>query len=170
MFGFGEIDSGATTKLDTWSIEGFFPDIDNDYDFDLSTTKYHPNLYVLALSRWMKEKQVLVFQYYTDTIILNDYYCKITGFTHGEKNGNKDVHYTLDFREYKELRLIDQYIVDSNKIAQNYGSDTYYVGEGDTLDTIAAKIYGDSSKWSYLMNNNGLKNPLDLVVGQGLKL
>lgn len=172
LFGFGEIDTGATPKLDTWSCESFFIDENNDYEFDLSYTKYPTDYYVETLSRWMKEQQILVFQYYRADGYYRyvDKYCKITGFSHGEKYGNKDVHYVLDFKEYKELNLIDQYIVNSTDIAKSYGSDTYYVGEGDTLVGIAAKIYGDSTKWSLLMNRNGLKNPFDLTVGQGLKL
>jgi hypothetical protein len=172
LFGFGEIESGATPKLDTWSCESFFPDIDNDYDFDLSYTKYPTDYYVETLSRWMKEQQILVFQYYRADGYYRyiDKYCKIIGFSHGEKYGNKDVHYILDFKEYKELKLVDQYIVNSTDIAQNYGNDTYYVKDGDTLVGIAAKIYGDSTKWSYLMNLNGLKNPLYLVTGQALKI
>jgi hypothetical protein len=172
LFGFGEIDSGASAKLDTWNCESFFPDIDNDYEFDLSYTKYPSDYYVEILSRWMKQQQILVFQYYRADgyYRIVDKYCKIIGFSHGEKNGNKDVYYTLDFREYKELRLIDEYIVNSEDIVKSYGSDTYIVCEGDSLITISAKIYGDSTKWTYLMNLNGLKNPLDLKIGQGLKL
>jgi len=170
LFGFGEIDSGASVKLDTWSCESFFPDYDNDYEFDVSRVKYSSDYYVEVFSRWMKEQQILEFQYYTDSKRINDYYCKITGFSHGEKNGSKNIYYTLDFKEYKELRLIDGQVVNSTATALSYGSDTYYVGEGDTLVTIAAKLYGDSSKWTYLMNRNSLKNPLDLTVGQALIL
>ena len=65
LFGFGEIDSGATAKLDTWSCESFFPDINNDYSFDFNPyTKYPSDYYVETLSRWIKEKLILVFQYY----------------------------------------------------------------------------------------------------------
>lgn len=172
LFGFGEIDNGASIKLDTWSVESFFPDIDNNYSFDLSPKKYHPNLYIIALSRWMKEQHILEFNYYTDEVVLNYYLCKIIGFEHGERSGNKDVHYTLDFREYKQLKIGSQYVkyASTQDIISKYGSDTYIVAEGDTLITIAAKIFGDSTKWSYLMDNNGLQNPLDIKVGQTLKL
>jgi len=64
-----------------------------------------------------------------------------------------------------------QYIVVNNDaIIASYGSDTYFVAEGDTLITIAAKIFGDSTKWAYLMNLNQLQNPIDLTVGQALKI
>lgn len=172
LFGFGEIDNGSTQKLDTWSCESFFPDINNNYEFDLSEIKYGSEYYVSVFSRWMKSSQILLFDYYSPTKVLNSYYCKIVGFSHGEKNGNKDVHYTLDFREYKQLKIGSQYVqyASTQDIISKYGNDTYMVAEGDTLITIASKIYGDSTKWSYLMYKNSLQNPLNIEVGQTLKL
>lgn len=172
LLGFGEIDTGSSIKLDIWSCESFFPHENNSYDFDVSNVKYNARYYVEVFSRWMKQQQILQFQYYSPTEKINDYYCKIMGFSHGEKYGNKDIYYTLDFREHKQLKIDNQYLknVDSDEIASSYGSDTYYVGEGDTLITIAAKIYGDSTKWYYLMDLNNLQNPLDIKEGQALKL
>ena len=173
LFGFGEIGSGATAKLDTWSIESFFPDISNNYDFDVSYTKQEAMYYVNTLSRFMKEQHILVFQYYKADGYTRyvDQYCQITGFSHGEKNGSKDIYYTLDFREYKELKINSQYfVVNDDDIIASYGSDTYYVAEGDSLITIAAKIYGDSTKWAYLMQKNKLSNPINLTVGQALAI
>ena len=37
LFGYGEIPTGATAKLDTWSCESFFSHEDNKYDFDVSS-------------------------------------------------------------------------------------------------------------------------------------
>ena len=55
-------------------------------------------------------------------------------------------------------------------VAKSYGSSSYFVGEGDTLISIATKLFGDSSKWSYLQNINNLSNPLSLELGQEIKL
>jgi hypothetical protein len=171
LFGFGEIGTGSSAKLDTWSCESFFPHQDNDYVFNVSPIKYNAGYYVEVFKRWMKEEQVLQFQYYSETEKINDYYCKITGFSHGEENGNKNIYYTLDFQEHKTMNVIGQYIVTNNDaIIASYGSDTYYVGEGDNLITIAQKIFGDSTKWAYLMTLNSLNNPLDIKVGQALKI
>lgn len=172
LFGFGEIDSGASIKLDAWSCESLFPDINNEYEFVVPGTQADAFYYVNMFTKIMKEQHILIFKYYSldPYVQYVDKYCKITGFSYGEKNGSKDIYYTLDFKEYKELKLVDQYIINNTEIAKNYGSDTYYVKEGDTLLGIAAKIYGDSTKWSYLMNRNSLKNPLDISVGQALTL
>lgn len=168
LFGFGEYDGGGTPKLDTWSCESFFPDLDNEYDFDKSRVKYSSGYYVEVFSTWLKEQHTLEFQYYTDSKTINKYYCKLTEFSHGEKNGNRNVYYTLGFKEYKELTIKDNMVVNSDYVAQSYGASVYYVGAGDTLVSIAAKLYGDSSKWAYLMTKNGLVNPLDITLGQKL--
>lgn len=171
LFGYGEVPSGSSSKLDTWSCESFFPHQDNSYEFDVSSVKYNATYYEEVFSRWMKEKQILQFQYYSPTEKIYDYYCKIIGFSHGEQDGSKDIYYTLDFQEHKAMNLTGQYtVVDNDAIIASYGSDTYIVGEDDTLVTIAQKIFGDSTKWSYLMQQNNLNNPLDIKVGQELKI
>lgn len=171
LFGFGEIGTGSSRKLKTWSCEKFFPHINNDYDFDVSTTKYKATYYVEVFERWMDEEQILRFYLYSDNELLRDVYCKIIGFSHGEEHGNKDIYYTLDFQEHRVINLTGSYIgVDNDAIIASYGSDTYYVAEGDTLITIAEKIFGDSTKWAYLMNLNNLNNPLNITVGQALKI
>ena len=168
LFGFGEIDNGATSKLCTFTAESFFPHQDNNYDFIF--TNENTNYYINWLYRWLHDQHKLLFTYCTDSQNIRQISCKIAGFDFGEKDGSKNIHYSLKFREYKELKIDGQNIVNSTGIAKSYGNSTYYVGEGDTLVTIAAKIYGDSSKWSYLMTKNNLKNPIDIKLGQGLKL
>jgi hypothetical protein len=47
---------------------------------------------------------------------------------------------------------------------------TYTVKSGDTLQSIAAKIYGTSKKWSDIASANNLRDPNRLKPGQVLKL
>jgi nucleoid-associated protein YgaU len=47
---------------------------------------------------------------------------------------------------------------------------TYTVKAGDTLQSIAAKVYGDPSKWHDIATLNGLRDPNYLKPGQVLKL
>jgi LysM repeat protein len=42
---------------------------------------------------------------------------------------------------------------------------THQVQVGDTLDRIAGRYYGDSTKWRLLADTNGLRDPLDLKPG-----
>lgn len=41
---------------------------------------------------------------------------------------------------------------------------------GDRLDTIAAKVYGDATKWRLIAEHNGIDNPLSLRSGQSLAI
>src|SRR5688572_10596725 len=47
---------------------------------------------------------------------------------------------------------------------------TWLVNDGETLDAIAARVYGDPAFWRPLAAANGLKNPRGLVTGQLLLL
>lgn len=171
LLNYGEIGTGATPKLTTWSCSSFFPPSESNYTFLQNNYKWATETYVERFTKWMNENHVVRFIYYNNNKNLNDYYCKITGFSHGEENGSKNMYYTLDFQEHKTMNLNGGYfVIDNDRIIQGYGSDTYYVGEGDTLISIAAKIFGDSTKWAYLMNQNNLTNPLDITVGQALKI
>jgi nucleoid-associated protein YgaU len=169
LYGFGEIGTGATPKLTTWVAESFFPHPDNEYDF-LAGTNYGTTYYINWLDKWKREQHVLVFKYAADNgRSISTWYCKIDTFEFGEKDGSMDVFYTLEFTEYKELKLDGAYINRNNEIKLNYGS-TYTVKDEDTILTIAAKVYGDSSKYKDIMFNNQITNPLDIKLGQRLKI
>src|SRR5262249_15122699 len=47
---------------------------------------------------------------------------------------------------------------------------TWLVGDGETLDAIAAQVYGDPAFWRPLASANRLANPRGLVTGQLLML
>lgn len=47
---------------------------------------------------------------------------------------------------------------------------TWLVGDGERLDTIAARVYGDPTLWRPLAEVNGVTNPAGLVTGQTLLL
>ncbi len=46
----------------------------------------------------------------------------------------------------------------------------WVVHEGETLDWIAYREYGDPAQWRHIAETNGLANPKDLYPGQVLKL
>ena len=98
-------------------------------------------------------------------------YCTITGFECGEEDGSKDIKYKLDLREYKRLEIssYNYYVYNAVPTVLNIGA-SYTVQEGDTILIIATKMYGDSTKYIDIMKNNDITNPLDLKVGQVLKI
>ena len=175
LFGFGEIGTGASEQLMTWTAKSFFPSADNDwYDF-LVCPSDGTMFYINKINEWMKNQEVLRFYYYDNecknNIDVNDkqYLCQITGFKHGEEDGSKDVKYEIDFREYKEL-YINQESISTRSEPSYYSGTSYTVKDGDTLLIIAQKCYGNSDKWRYIMKNNGLSNPLNIKTGQVLKI
>jgi hypothetical protein len=48
--------------------------------------------------------------------------------------------------------------------------DFYVVKKGDTLQSIAAHVYGDANKWERIAEANKIKNPRKLKVGDRLKI
>ncbi|MBE6071037.1 MAG: LysM peptidoglycan-binding domain-containing protein [Clostridium butyricum] len=169
LYGFGEIGTGATAKLATWTIEGFFPHPNNEYDFLASDNK-GTNYYINYIYKWQKGQHILQFKYTDDNGIgISTWTCKIDTFEFGERDGSMDIFYTLGFTEYRELKLDGLYINRAKEIAVNKGT-TYMVKNGDNLLIIASKVYGDSSKYKQIMNNNSIVNPLDIKAGQVLKV
>jgi prophage DNA circulation protein len=47
---------------------------------------------------------------------------------------------------------------------------TYRVREGDAIDLLAARLYGDEGLWWRLLDGNPIRYPLDLVAGDLLEV
>lgn len=170
LFGHGEVDIGATRNLTRITMSGMFPYPSNNYDF-VFNNDHVPGFYINYLYDWMVNQDDLELTYRTDSQKISHLNCRIEKFDYYEDDGTKNVKFNMTLREYKDNTLTTSNVVaDSKRAIESYGSDTYYVADGDTLITIASKIYGDSSKWSYLMNKNDLKNPLELNTGQAIKI
>lgn len=181
LINWGELPVGMNRKLATWSFESFFPvrintatyssssqqgyvtDRKYKYWFDISDGEKEPYAYYCdKLLNWKNSQTPLVF--FFDT--WGSYYnCQIKDFKYGRKDAIGNVFYQIEFQEYKEYTKFD-----SSSVSTDYSSDTYYPAEGENILQICKKIYGDSNKYQYFMNLNGMKNPLDIVVGQAYKV
>lgn len=81
----------------------------------------------------------------------------------------------LPLRANVEMSL-EQFEPDENWGRQNPTSGTpnpnrtHQVRVGDTLDRVAAKYYGDSTKWRSIANVNGITDPLMIRPGQLLAI
>lgn len=84
-------------------------------------------------------------------------------------------HEGLPLRAKVDLAL-EQYEPDATWGAQNPTSGTpkpkrtHQVISGDTLDRIAAKYYGDATKWRAIATNNHILDPLELQPGTILSI
>jgi LysM repeat protein len=81
----------------------------------------------------------------------------------------------LPLRANVDLTL-EQYEPDANWGPQNPTSGTpkpqrtHQVQVGDTLDRIAARYFGDSTRWRDIASINGIADPLDLTPGRLLSI
>jgi hypothetical protein len=81
----------------------------------------------------------------------------------------------LPLRATVDLSL-EQFEPDANWGPQNPTSGTpkpkrtHQIQVGDTLDRIAARYYGDSTKWRDIATLNGIQDPLDLAPGRLLSI
>jgi hypothetical protein len=180
LINYGELPVGMNRKLATWGFESFFParintatysnsaqkgyvtDNKFKYWFDVSDGTTDPySYYSDKLLDWKNSQTPLVFFFET----WGGYYnCQIKEFKYGRKDAIGNVYYQIEFQQYKEYKK------DESIATSDYSSDTYYPQEGENILQIAKKLYGDSNKYTQFMDLNGMKNPLDIVVGQAYKV
>lgn len=169
LFGVGEVDLGHHKNLMRCVCDGIFPHPNNTYLWKFCPPR-STSFYINQLLIWMNNQNDLLLEYYTKEQRVAHLDCRIQEFNWGEEDGSRNIHYSITFKEYRNITINNSNNADGKKVAESYGASVYYVAEGDTLISIAAKLFGDSSKWSYLMNVNNLQNPLNLTPGQAIYL
>ena len=179
IYGNGEMVTGHNRQLTRCSIDGIFPGkptIDaneqkiletlGDEDATIEGTTYYCKL----LSKWLNNQNNLELSYRTKEYPVHTLDCRIESFECGEEDGSMNMHFNLNLIEYRVNTIKDNSIAKKiDNIIEQYGSSVYYTEEGDTLITIAGKIFSDSSQWYYLQNINNLENPLK-VFSNGEKI
>ena len=179
IYGNGEMVTGHNRQLTRCSIDGIFPGkptIDaneqkiletlGDEDATIEGTTYYCKL----LSKWLNNQNNLELSYRTKKYPVQTLDCRIESFECGEEDGSMNMHFNLNLIEYRVNTIKDNSIAKKiDNIIEQYGSSVYYTEEGDTLITIAGKIFSDSSQWYYLQNINNLENPLK-VFSNGEKI
>jgi hypothetical protein len=181
LINYGELNVGMNRKLTTWSFDSFFPYRTNNvpkysrtgqtgyvdggsfkYWFDVSDGVKDPyEYYCNKILTWKKDQTPLVFFFKTWGTYYN---CLIKKFSYGRKDAVGNVYYQIEFQEYKEYTFFDM-----GSASTDYSSDTYYPAEGETLLQICKKLYGDSDKYQYFMNLNGMTN-IEIKAGQAYKV
>ena len=119
-----------------------------------------------------------------DVLILNKadaMDCTIESFTWGENDGTKDINFTLEFKEYRKVKVktskrkekVTKKVTAAatQRTAKAVNSTTYTVKKGDCLSMIAKNLTGSSANWRAIYNQNkGVigGNPNLIYPGQNL--
>jgi len=171
----GEINLLGKRKLKKISFSSFFPK--EKYSFCEYTTFAAPMECVKLIER-MKNSGVMRL-IMTGTPVNME--CTIENFTWGENDGTKDINFTLDFKEYRRIKIIAAekrevvtksiMPVATQRTAKEVKSTTYTVVKGDNLSKIAKNLTGSSANWQAVYNQNkGVigDNPNLIYPGQQL--
>ncbi len=91
---------------------------------------------------------------------------------HGEATVSEDQHATGALNVEQEQETANTAKQDSTKpTSSTETTEVYTVKPGDTLFSVARKVYGDASKWKVIYGANPeLGTPLDLRVGMDLRI
>ncbi|AWZ50034.1 terminase (plasmid) [Clostridiaceae bacterium 14S0207] len=96
LLNFGEINLLGSPNLKDFSVSGFFPA--QHYSFCQCTPKNNPYDYINLIEKLKDTKQICRFIATSTTLNLA---CSITSFNYGEKDGSRDVYFTISFKEHK---------------------------------------------------------------------
>jgi len=107
----------------------------------------------------------------------------IESFNYGEKDGTGDVYYTIEFKEYRKPKIVEEKKATATKVSKTttkivtpqttrstkvVKSTTYTVKKGDTLWDISKRFTGSPSNWQAIANQNKITDTKRLQVGTKL--
>lgn len=168
-------------KARTLSFSGFFPSLTHDYPFVVGDYS-SPTECVEKLTEW-KASRKSVRVIITDSPV--NLVCGIMEFSYWEQDGSRDIYYTLNFTEYKELNVpaadndkpiddttglkvrpvdLDAKIKEEQSRVSN-GKELFQKA-CDVMD-VAKKAYGDYNHWRRVVKSNNLKS---LVINNAGKI
>ena len=154
----GEINLLGKRKLKNISFSSFFPK--QKYSFCEYTTFPTPKESVKLIEK-MKNNGVLRLTM-TGTPVNMD--CTIENFTWGENDGSKDINITLEFKEYRKVKVkttkkkekVTKKVTPAatQRAAKEVKSSTYTAVKGDNLSKIGKNLTGSSANWQAIYNQN----------------
>ncbi|MDE6994723.1 MAG: LysM peptidoglycan-binding domain-containing protein [Lachnospiraceae bacterium] len=154
----GEINLLGKRKLKNISFSSFFPA--QKYSFCEYTTFPTPMESVKRIET-MKNNGVMRLTMTGTPINIE---CTIESFTWGENDGTKDINFTLEFKEYRRVKVhtkpekeaLSQNITPAatERGAKEINSTTYTVIKNDNLSKISKKLTGSSANWKAIYEQN----------------
>lgn len=90
--------------------------------------------------------------------------CTIESFIWGENDGTKDINFTLEFKEYRKVKIKTKNKkevptqnvtpAETERPAKEVSSTTYTVVKGDNLNKIAKNLTGSTANWKAIYEQN----------------
>lgn len=153
------------------SFECFFPDTEHDYPFVVGDNKT-PAECVALLIKW-KEARKPVRIIITDSPV--NLLTGIMKFDYHEKDGTRDIYYSLEFTEFRDLNTplannpqqIDEKTGIKNRTANPTDETKNKLKKASDVLDRAKHAYGEYNKWRRIVEGNHMK---DLVINNLDKL
>lgn len=162
VIGLGAISESGDLEIKEYEFTAEFPSTAHSY-IETKGQFYPANLYIDILTRCREMKIPIKFISYSEYRTFNDLVF-IERMDIEERAGEEgDYYITFTLKECKQYG-----VKEINRASQK--NKTYVVQQGDSLISIALKVYGDDSKYKEIMDKNGIKNINLLKVGQVLKV
>lgn len=185
--GLGDVAIFGGKGLRTIEISSFFPNPKRKYKF-VNYSNY-PKQWdcVSKIRSYMNNGEVMRF-IVTGTEI--NFQVRITDFTFSQQDGTGDVYYTINLKEYREIKISSTTPVkrktdnknrtsskdknnNKNKTSTKSKQTIHIVKKGDTLYDIAKKYYGKGSSYKKIIEKNKSKYPSlakNTIIKAGWKL
>ena len=167
----GEVNLPGLRGLKTLTLESFFPHKGHNYNFLLYKDTLNPYQCCQMIQKW-KESRRPIRVILTNTDI--NLAMLIESFSYGQKDGTRDIYYSLSLKEYIFFNAKRLNSKGANSISPNSKLKTWTVKKGDTLTKIALAKWGDSKKYTEIirLNKGKIKNihSLKNIAGEVLYL
>ena len=154
----GEINLLGKRNLKNISFSSFFPK--QKYSF-CEYTSFPAPMESVKLIEDMKNNGVLRLIMTGAPVNME---CTIESFVWGENDGTKDINFTLEFKEYRKVKVktkkkkepLPQKVTPAatERPAKEVSSTTYTVVKGDNLSKIAKNLTGNSANWKAIYEQN----------------
>lgn len=152
----------SNPKLRTLRFSCFFPSLDHEYPFVVGDEK-EPSACIELLTKWKESKKPVRVVISDSPVNMS---MAIMNLEYSERDGTRDVYYSLELTEYKELTIKNAN--ENKQIQETTGlkerqSDKAQATEAkvyqgsDVLDA-AKRAYGQYSKWRRVVQGNSLEN------------
>lgn len=154
----GEINLLGKRKLKNVSFSSFFPK--RKYSF-CQYSRFPTPKETVNIIEEMKNNGILRLTM-TGTPVNME--CTIESFVWGENDGTKDINFTLEFKEYRKVKVkvkekkeeLPNAVTPAatDRTAKDVKSTTYTVKSGDNLSKIAKNLTGNSANWNAIYEQN----------------